>query len=178
MARDVSATPRAFDVGMFTIAVAVGDFNGDNRPDLVAGFTTSPFGAVLLNDGAGGFGTPVNLPVGNSPFPTSRVEAVDLDGDGKLDLLFGKGPEIQIYKGDGAGGFTPQPLLPLPFTQVNGIGDFDGDGSPDLYFFGGGGSSQGELTHLSERRIGPLRNTSQTRFLDPGSVRRADRCRR
>jgi uncharacterized protein (TIGR03437 family) len=136
--------PKDYSVGLHTTSVAAGDFNGDNKLDLVVGATADPFGAVLLNDGAGGFGPAINLPRGNSPFPTSTVDAVDLDGDGKLDLLFRKGPEIQTYKGDGAGGFTPQPLLLLPFTQANGMGDFNGDGKPDLYFLGGG-FQQGEL---------------------------------
>ena len=42
-------------------SVAVGDFNGDSKPDLAVANELSDNVSVLLGDGVGGFGPPVNF---------------------------------------------------------------------------------------------------------------------
>jgi hypothetical protein len=64
-------------------SVAIGDLNGDGKPDLAS--TTSDCAiAVLLNGGNGTFGSA--LPLFAGPDPRS-VALGDLNGDGKLDIF-------------------------------------------------------------------------------------------
>jgi hypothetical protein len=129
--------------------VTVGDFNRDGALDLIM-TTTGPAGNPQLTfipgDGHGNLGTPqfASLLI-NEPFLPA-----DFNRDGNLDLLMtpeesggASGPET-IYLGQGNGtGYTPEPLsafgsygtpasVPSPI-----IGDFNGDGIPDLAVFNG-----------------------------------------
>src|SRR5688572_23545621 len=68
--------------------VAVGDFNGDTKPDLVVTFEDfgQPTGriAVLINNGTGQFAAPKIVAVQGDP---SLPIFGDLNNDGKLDLV-------------------------------------------------------------------------------------------
>ena len=79
-------------------SVAIGDLNGDGRPDLVVANASNKISLLLGND-AGGFQTqtPLSFSSGvlNNP---SSVAVADLNGDGRLDLAvanFGD-PNIQV----------------------------------------------------------------------------------
>jgi hypothetical protein len=63
--------------------VAVGDFNGDGRPDLAVANEASNNVSVLINVGNGGFASQLTYPV--STWPIS-VAVTDFNGDGRLDL--------------------------------------------------------------------------------------------
>src|SRR5689334_9445420 len=56
-----------FTTGGGPAAVAVGDFNGDGRPDFVVANSFDNTVSVLLNTGNGNFGPAVNYFVGSSP---------------------------------------------------------------------------------------------------------------
>ncbi len=107
--------------------LAAGDFNGDGIVDIAVSTNTLQ---VLPGKGDGTFGTPIVSPFG---FGGSSLTVVDLNGDGKPDLVGDFG--IAIANGDGT------------FRQGAGGGvaaaDFNGDGKPDLVFldvFGGLGA--------------------------------------
>jgi FG-GAP-like repeat len=118
-------------------SIAIGDFNGDNIPDLaVANFHDGTV-TVLQGNGNGTFssfsGSPVT--VGTGPI---FVAAADLNGDKILDLVVvnESSNNATILLGNGDGTFTPKGSPP----QVGGnpqqvvVGDFNGDGIPDLAF--------------------------------------------
>ena len=82
------------------MAVAVGDLNGDGRPDIV----TANFGpgtiSVLINNGSGGFGSPqtLQIPGPNNHLGPGTIKMADFNGDGKLDLVVSSAP-IAIFFG-------------------------------------------------------------------------------
>lgn len=115
-------------------SVAVGDFNGDNVPDIVLTSETSVFGLwILLGKGDGTF-LPAQPIAGGGGL---GLTVADFNRDGKLDLATvfansqGGGLNIQLGNGDG----TLQapvfyPAGPWPTTVA--VADFNGDGTPDL----------------------------------------------
>jgi len=122
-------------------SVAVGDVNGDGKPDLVVANGTSNDVTVLLGNGDGTF-KGKTLSGSGTAAPTFAVGAnpvfvalADVNGDGKLDIItanFADGT-ISVLIGKGDGTFQTQ----LPFVVGTGpdciaVADVDGDGKPDL----------------------------------------------
>lgn len=79
------------NLGGQTYTVSLGDFNGDGKLDAAISAVTSPYnsvnGLLLLGNGDGTFGAPMEFPAGGS-YLTS-VGMGDFNRDGKLDLIFG-----------------------------------------------------------------------------------------
>jgi len=125
-----------FAVGADPQSVAVGDFNGDGKPDLAIANKNDNTVTVLLGTGTGGFitapGSP--LPVGTNP---TSVAAGDFNGDGKPDLAIANAGSnsVTVLLGSGTGGFTAAtggPFAVGSFPSSVAIGDFNRDGKPDL----------------------------------------------
>jgi hypothetical protein len=72
-----------YGAGATSKSVAVGDLNGDGKPDLAVANYNSNTVSVLLGNGNGTFAAAVNY--GTGSFPLS-VAIGDLNGDGRLDL--------------------------------------------------------------------------------------------
>ena len=64
------------------VSVAVGDFNGDGKPDLAVANASSGNVGVLLGSGSGTFASAVNYAAGILPV---SVAVGDFNGDGKPD---------------------------------------------------------------------------------------------
>jgi uncharacterized protein (TIGR03437 family) len=125
----------------------VGDFNGDGKLDVAFYLTRSgEFGGgsvyTQLGNGDGTFQSPVEYVVGNTP---QHLRAADFTGDGKLDLLIfhlGRGdaanpPALSILPGRGDGTFAAKKDFRLPgqsWARLE-VGDFTGDGKPDVFLF-------------------------------------------
>jgi hypothetical protein len=130
-------SPTNLNMGANSIptGVAAGDFNKDGKLDLAATLTGTNQVAVMLGNGAGGFGAAAKLAAGQNPV---RVAAADLNKDGKADLVIvNQGTGVSVMFGNGTGGFSAvktyatgltDPAVP---TNVS-IGDFNSDGRPDL----------------------------------------------
>lgn len=119
----------------FSRAVAVGDLNGDGVVDYVAGHDRSDKISVLLGKKGGGFEKSAAI----TGLLESGAILVDLDGDGKLDLVVsqrGYHPtKRMILHNDGDMKFTPvtaEAGLDENGGNIHGVGDLNGDGFPDL----------------------------------------------
>ncbi len=123
-------------MGVGPQSVAVGDFNGDSKPDLAVANTDDNTVTVLLGDGTGGFTAAPGSPFPVGTYPES-VAVGDFNRDGKLDLAIANAGSnnVTVLLGDGAGGFaaasgSPLPVGAFPLSVV--VEDFNGDGTPDL----------------------------------------------
>ena len=118
-------------IGTDPRSVAVGDFNGDGRPDLVTANAGSNNVSVLLGDGSGGF-TATDFPVGTDP---QWVAVGDFNGDGRPDLVTanaGSG-NVSVLLGNGSGGFGAPTNFPVGIAPNSvAVGEFNGDGWADL----------------------------------------------
>jgi hypothetical protein len=120
--------------------IASGDFNGDGKPDVLVlnpsfGGTAPNQLMVLPGDGTGSLGTAITT---NTSITPTVVLAADLNKDGKLDAvvlsdsLVG-GTQLAVLFGKGDGTFGNEQDYTLPNGAVSlAVGDFNGDGQPDV----------------------------------------------
>jgi len=129
------APPTNFAVGTTPLSLAVGDFNGDGRPDLATANDGSANVSVLLGAGNGSFGAATNFATGG--VHPSAVAVGDFNGDGKLDIATADGllDWVSVLPGDGNGGFGTATQIPIFVTtslSSVAVADLNGDGKPDL----------------------------------------------
>ena len=133
--------------GSLPESLAVADFNGDGKPDAIAGSLTPQTieggVTVLLGNGDGTF-TPQNVP---SSLGSDSLGTGDFNGDGKVDFASTDPSGISIYLGNGDGTFQSPTGIPTSSQGITGlsVGDFNGDGKLDFAVVdsAGGTSSNG-----------------------------------
>src|SRR5215510_3130867 len=91
-------TKTDFTTGLGPIKVAVGDFNGDGKNDLVTANETDNNVSILLGTGIGTFGAKADFESGPNTF---GVALGDFNNDGKLDLAVANrdGQSVSILLG-------------------------------------------------------------------------------
>jgi len=144
--------------------VAMADFNGDSKPDLVTDDWQNDRVTVLFNDGKGGFLSPgASFPVGKMPY--HKLRAADVNRDGQADIVTTnfEGGNVTILLADGKGTFKQASGSPFeanrqPFGIA--IGDLNGDGNPDLAV----AHYSGHITDTSGDRMSILIGTGDGMF--------------
>ncbi|MBR0828506.1 VCBS repeat-containing protein [Bradyrhizobium manausense] len=114
------------------ISVAIGDVNGDGKPDLATADYSVNTASVLLGNGNGTFQAAASYAAGSQP---GLVQVADLNGDGRQDIVVANqtSNDLSVLLGNGDGTFQPQANYDVGagqgFVQV---GDVSGDGKPDI----------------------------------------------
>jgi len=131
-------TPQSYSSGGYeALSVAVGDLNGDGKPDLVSlngcadqGCVNGGVG-VLLGNGDGTFRAAVATPAfGPAQIsPGEQLALADFNGDGIPDIA--SGAIGALLRGKGNGSFQPAVALGA-IGPATGVGDLNGDGKPDV----------------------------------------------
>ncbi|MCC7243499.1 MAG: VCBS repeat-containing protein, partial [Acidobacteria bacterium] len=127
--------------------VYVGDWNGDGRSDLIGWKNTDRGGGlwdheliVCLSTGAGfTCGSPILSEPTGSPWPSKHIEIMDIDNDGRVDLVERQNglSTWALCRSDGNTGCAPVSGTWTTKPQNDGVqpnyrGDFDGDGRIDF----------------------------------------------
>ena len=138
-------------------SVAIGDVNGDDKPDILVANGSGRVG-VLLGNGDGSF----RAAVGYKSLNAQAVAVADANGDSKPDLVTANSQggacssgdgSVGVLLGNGDGTFQPEVSYDSGgclFIAVSvAVADINGDGKPDLlvpnYCASGGCSANGTV---------------------------------
>jgi hypothetical protein len=156
--------------GLNPYSVAIGDLDGDGKPDLAvtnAGSSTVSLYRNISSSGSittGSFAAKVDFTTGTQPY---SIAIGDLDGDGRPDLAVANygSNTVSVYRNiSSSGSITTGSFAAkvdfatgsLPFSVA--IGDLDGDGKPDL-----------AVTNRGSNTVSVIRNTSSSGSITTGS---------
>jgi len=159
-----------FATGSLPWSVAIGDLDGDGRPDLAVANGNSGSVSVLRNTSTSGSITTGSF-AGHVDFVTGGVpEGVaigDLDGDGKPDLAVANPGDdiVSVLRNTATFGSITTGSFAAPvdfatgaYPQSVAIGDLDGDGKPEL-----------AVTNFDDNTVSVLRNTATSGSITTGS---------
>jgi hypothetical protein len=107
-----------FPVGDFPVGIALGDINGDGKPDIAVTNQGDNTISILPNNGLNNdisFGTRLVFPVGAAP---QEVAIADFDGDGRADIVVTNADELSISLLTNTGHFITLPVKLADFKAT------------------------------------------------------------
>lgn len=144
--------PSIYRVGADAFSFAVSDLTGDGFPDIITISQHESSSDLLVNDGKGGFGTPSGEAVGyiggvsNAPNSLATPQTVDVNGDGKPDVVlmeYGQNSslpnQVAVLLNDGTGKLKPPIRSPITVgpsvpDPVFVVANFRSATAPDLIY--------------------------------------------
>jgi hypothetical protein len=136
------ATPVSYPGLIGPFEVALGDFNNDGKLDLAVVATGNKDIYIALGKGDGTFLPATVYPLHHD---AGQFVVADFNGDGNLDIAI-PGTEVNppyrsrigVILGNGDGTFQRPALFPVDIGPIRlAVGDFNGDGKPDIAALGG-----------------------------------------
>jgi len=110
------------------------DMNGDGKLDIVATGHPDPIASVMLGDGSGGFGQPIDISVGDGPQGSSIA---DFNNDGKPDIVtpnyFGGDITIALNTTDTTSGTTCDQVTPTTIAALSATPNATGWNNSNVY---------------------------------------------
>jgi hypothetical protein len=103
-------------------SIALADFNGDHKPDIVVSDGVSNMTWVFLGNGDGTFTLSDSAYYGGN-----TVVAGDFNADGLQDVVFASQDDVGLFLGNGQGGFSNLIMAPLSNVYSLAVGDFYND---------------------------------------------------
>ncbi|AHY45342.1 Family description [Rubrobacter radiotolerans] len=140
-------------------ALTLADLDGREGLDLVTAGSTA---SVRLNNGDGSYGGARTLSVsfGGRTYSQTSVTSADFNADGRADLAFRTaGRQVLVLPGEGDGTFGEARSFSLTGNAAStniqslAVGDFNGDGRPDL-------AATSTLNVTAENRLTVLTNAT------------------
>jgi hypothetical protein len=172
------AAERTFAAGFTPVSVAVGDFNGDGRPDLAVANATNNTVEVLLNTTAPGatlsFAPQHTFAVAGE---ATKLAVADFNGDGRPDLAVANysGHTVSVLlNSTSAGAATPSFAAQQTFATGGSAvelvaADFNGDGRPDLAVGNKGSAAVSVLLNTTAANAGSATFAARQTFAIEGS---------
>jgi hypothetical protein len=136
--------PRVLDDRHGTVQVSVGDLDGDGKPDFVALISQEHETLVAFLNEGGRFRKETLYTAPHPAYGSSGIELVDLNDDGRLDLLYTNGDTldppnllkpyhgVQWLENRGRFPFTHHPLTSMYGVMHAVAADFTGKGRKDI----------------------------------------------
>lgn len=119
--------PIVTEIQLSRAEIAVGDVNGDGKPDVVLSevYWLHSTASTFLGNGDGTFQTPLTFSIGSA----RRMFLGELNGDGRLDYVSSSDETSTVYLGSGTGTFSSTSTVPM---QTHAVADLNGDGRAEL----------------------------------------------
>jgi hypothetical protein len=145
-----------------TSDIAAADLNGDGDLDVVSANSKEHTVSVMLGNGHGG------LNADSSPLPTgstgaaSSVAIADMDANGTPDVVVTnekddpESGDVSVLLGNGRGGLVPAEGSPFSSggeASFGRVGDFNGDGQPDVAIANGDDRSVSVLLNRDQPAV-------------------------
>ena len=130
-----------YDTDGYPTGVAVGDLNGDGKPEIAISVNGPNVASVFRNTsiiGTVSFATKIDFAVGNWPI---NVQLGDLDGDGRMEMVVANlnSANMSVFRNISSAGnisfAARNDFITGSMPSAIGIDDLDGDGKPDITTF-------------------------------------------